>query len=52
MKNLPKHVAEDRLRDFFSQKGEVTDAKLMRTKYFTLSPLISLSDLHCVFVCF
>ncbi|TYJ13414.1 hypothetical protein E1A91_A10G050600v1 [Gossypium mustelinum] len=32
VKNLPKHVAEDRLRDFFSQKGEVTDAKLMRTK--------------------
>ncbi|KAK4440384.1 putative RNA-binding protein 19 [Sesamum alatum] len=32
VKNLPKYVAEDRLRDFFSQKGEVTDAKLMRTK--------------------
>ncbi|KAM7523155.1 hypothetical protein LguiA_013057 [Lonicera macranthoides] len=32
VKNLPKHVAEDRLRDFFSQKGEVADAKLMRTK--------------------
>ncbi|KAI3455775.1 hypothetical protein Pfo_012438 [Paulownia fortunei] len=32
VKNLPKYVAEDRLREFFSQKGEVTDAKLMRTK--------------------
>ncbi|OVA01962.1 RNA recognition motif domain [Macleaya cordata] len=32
VKNLPKYVAEDNLRDFFSQKGEVTDAKLMRTK--------------------
>ncbi|KAL4291182.1 hypothetical protein GQ457_14G008020 [Hibiscus cannabinus] len=32
VKNLPKHVAEERLRDFFSQKGEVTDAKLMRTR--------------------
>ncbi|KAK4347679.1 hypothetical protein RND71_034018 [Anisodus tanguticus] len=31
VKNLPKYVAEDRLREFFSQKGEVTDAKLMRT---------------------
>ncbi|KAE8707963.1 multiple RNA-binding domain-containing protein 1-like isoform X3 [Hibiscus syriacus] len=31
VKNLPKHVAEERLRDFFSQKGEVTDAKLMIT---------------------
>ncbi|KAJ4846493.1 hypothetical protein Tsubulata_039981 [Turnera subulata] len=32
VKNLPKYVAEDRLREFFSQKGEVTDTKLMRTK--------------------
>ncbi|CAK9161975.1 unnamed protein product [Ilex paraguariensis] len=32
VKNLPKYIAEDRLREFFSQKGEVTDAKLMRTK--------------------
>lgn len=31
VKNLPKYAAEDRLREFFSQKGEVTDAKLMRT---------------------
>ncbi|XP_052209349.1 uncharacterized protein LOC127812867 [Diospyros lotus] len=32
VKNLPKYATEERLRDFFSQKGEVTDAKLMRTK--------------------
>ncbi|KAL9247877.1 hypothetical protein vseg_021259 [Gypsophila vaccaria] len=31
VKNLPKYVTEDRLKEFFSQKGEVTDAKLMRT---------------------
>ncbi|XP_071715693.1 multiple RNA-binding domain-containing protein 1 [Rutidosis leptorrhynchoides] len=31
VKNLPKHATEDRLREYFSQKGEVTDAKLMRT---------------------
>ncbi|XP_058072276.1 multiple RNA-binding domain-containing protein 1 [Magnolia sinica] len=31
VKNIPKYIAEDRLRDFFSQKGEVTDAKIMRT---------------------
>ncbi|XP_020673203.1 multiple RNA-binding domain-containing protein 1 [Dendrobium catenatum] len=31
VKNLPMYVKEDRLREFFSQKGEVTDAKLMRT---------------------
>ncbi|XP_042026020.1 multiple RNA-binding domain-containing protein 1-like [Salvia splendens] len=32
VKNLPKYAAEEHLREFFSQKGEVTDAKLMRTK--------------------
>ncbi|KAL3616640.1 hypothetical protein CASFOL_039034 [Castilleja foliolosa] len=32
VKNLPKYATEERLREFFSQKGEVTDAKLMRTK--------------------
>ncbi|KAI8568595.1 hypothetical protein RHMOL_Rhmol02G0213000 [Rhododendron molle] len=32
VKNLPKNVNEKRLREFFSQKGEVTDTKIMRTK--------------------
>ncbi|PON51366.1 Splicing factor-like protein [Trema orientale] len=32
VKNLPKYVAEDHLRELFSKKGEITDAKLMRTK--------------------
>ncbi|XP_044491836.1 multiple RNA-binding domain-containing protein 1 isoform X3 [Mangifera indica] len=32
VKNLPKYVAEDRLREVFSRNGEITDAKLMRTK--------------------
>ncbi|KAJ1686055.1 hypothetical protein LUZ63_017445 [Rhynchospora breviuscula] len=31
VKNLPKYANEERLREFFSQKGEVTDAKVMRT---------------------
>jgi multiple RNA-binding domain-containing protein 1 len=31
VKNLPKHVDERRLREHFSAKGEVTDAKIMRT---------------------
>ena len=31
VKNMPKHVDEKRLREHFSQKGEVTDAKVMRT---------------------
>ena len=32
VKNLPKHLDEKRLREHFSAKGEVTDAKIMRTK--------------------
>ncbi|XP_015958849.1 uncharacterized protein LOC107482784 [Arachis duranensis] len=32
VKNIPKYVTEDRLREFFSEKGEITDVKLMRTK--------------------
>uniref|UniRef100_A0A1J3HU11 Multiple RNA-binding domain-containing protein 1 n=1 Tax=Noccaea caerulescens TaxID=107243 RepID=A0A1J3HU11_NOCCA len=32
VKNLPKKISEDRLRDVFSQKGEITDAKLMISK--------------------
>ncbi|KAH6757462.1 nucleotide/nucleic acid binding protein [Perilla frutescens var. hirtella] len=32
VKNLPRYVSEDRLREFFSQKGEITDVKLMRKK--------------------
>lgn len=31
VKNLPKHADENRLREHFSQKGEVTDAKVVRT---------------------
>ncbi|XP_048601476.1 multiple RNA-binding domain-containing protein 1-like [Brassica napus] len=32
VKNLPKEVAEARLRDVFSKKGEITDAKLLRSR--------------------
>ncbi|KAL6058709.1 Multiple RNA-binding domain-containing protein 1 [Balamuthia mandrillaris] len=32
VKNLPKHVKEDRLKEHFSQKGEITDVKILRTK--------------------
>lgn len=32
VKNLPKYVTEDRLKEFFSQKGEITDTKIMRTR--------------------
>ena len=32
VKNLPSSVDERRLKEFFSGKGEVTDAKVMRTR--------------------
>ena len=32
VKNLPKHADENRLKEHFSQKGEVTDVKVMRTR--------------------
>ncbi|KAK9806736.1 hypothetical protein WJX72_000950 [[Myrmecia] bisecta] len=32
VKGLPKHVGEQRLREHFSEKGEVTDAKVIRSK--------------------
>ena len=32
VKGLPKHATEQRVRDFFSFKGDVTDVKLLRTK--------------------
>lgn len=31
VKNLPRYVVEDRLKDFFTRKGEITDAKIMQT---------------------
>ena len=35
VKNLPKYVDERRLREHFGTKGEVTDAKVMRTRRAT-----------------
>ncbi|XP_024381120.1 uncharacterized protein [Physcomitrium patens] len=32
VKNLPRHVTEERLREHFAAKGEVTDAKIIRTR--------------------
>lgn len=34
VKGLPKYVSETRLREHFSAKGEVTDAKVVRSRYF------------------
>ncbi|BBN20258.1 multiple RNA-binding domain-containing protein 1 [Marchantia polymorpha subsp. ruderalis] len=31
VKNIPRHVNEDRLREHFAENGEVTDARIIRT---------------------
>ncbi|KAF9971065.1 hypothetical protein BGZ73_006026 [Actinomortierella ambigua] len=33
VKNLPKHLTEERFREHFGSKGEVTDAKLMKNSW-------------------
>jgi len=33
VKNLPKYVDDRRLREHFAAKGEVTDSKVMRTRW-------------------
>lgn len=32
VKNLPKHITEERLKQHFAQKGEVTDVKILKKK--------------------
>jgi RNA recognition motif-containing protein len=36
VKSLPKYVNEDRVREHFSSKGEVTDVKVLRTRQVVL----------------
>jgi hypothetical protein len=33
VKNLPKYITEERFKSHFSVKGEITDVKLMKTRY-------------------
>lgn len=33
VKNLPKQTTDQRLREHFAQKGEITDVRLMYTQY-------------------
>ena len=33
VKGLPKHASDDHLRKLFAEKGQVTDAKVVRTRY-------------------
>ncbi|KAI8365882.1 hypothetical protein EDC96DRAFT_608172 [Choanephora cucurbitarum] len=35
VKNLPKELSEEKFREHFAKKGEVTDAKLMKTQWGT-----------------
>ena len=32
VKGLPKHASDDHLRKLFREKGQVTDAKIVRTR--------------------
>jgi multiple RNA-binding domain-containing protein 1 len=32
VKNLPKELSEEKFREHFAKKGEVTDAKVVKTK--------------------
>lgn len=32
VRGIPKYVTEDRLKEHFSEKGEITDVRIMRTK--------------------
>jgi multiple RNA-binding domain-containing protein 1 len=32
VKNLPRHCTDARLREHFAARGEVTDAKILRTR--------------------
>lgn len=38
VKNIPKYVNEARLRRFFSEQGDVTDVKIVKTKCALLGP--------------
>ena len=33
VKNLPRHCSDARLREHFAARGEVTDAKILRTRH-------------------
>ena len=43
---LPTYLDEKRLRDIFSERGEVTDAKIMRTRLFPFFGNLSAIGLH------
>lgn len=47
IKNLPKQADENRLREHFSAKGEVTDAKIMRTRYGFMWYKSSMHRINC-----
>jgi RNA recognition motif-containing protein len=42
VKNIPKHITDARLKAHFATKGEVTDVKILKTKY--VAPPVALPD--------
>ena len=39
VKNIPKHLKDDRLREHFAARGEVTDVKILKTRCVLIPPL-------------
>jgi hypothetical protein len=39
VKNIPKHLKDDRLREHFAERGEVTDVKILKTGCVRRAPL-------------
>lgn len=44
VKNIPKYLDEKRLKEHFSAKGQVTDVKILKTRWvvFALIPFVDL----------
>lgn len=49
IKNLPKSIADDRIREHFAQKGEITDVQLKFTQYVRVICVV-ISQALCVAV--
>ncbi|KNC78665.1 hypothetical protein SARC_08913 [Sphaeroforma arctica JP610] len=45
VKNLPKYATDKLVRDHFTQKGEVTDVKLMYTGYVRIVQVLCCSHI-------
>lgn len=51
VKGFPKHITDERLREHFSEKGEVTDAKVLKTRSANLADFFVIRVLFLQFCC-